>query len=96
MFQFYDDWRFAGEARSIDGIVLTKEIRRSGSGRSRSSETKHYEATYRFTVDSQTIEGRDELRQEAWSRLIEREPVEVLYRLDNASFQPPRRTPGPG
>ena len=92
VFQFYDDWRFAREARSIDGMVLTKEIRRSSSNRSRSSETKHYEATYRFTIGTQTIEGRDELTLDAWSRLVEREPVHVLYRARQRRSEPPRRT----
>lgn len=85
IFMFYDDWRFAQEARSTQGMVLTKEIRRSGEGRTRSSETKHYEATYRFTVQGETLEGRDELSPGEWERLIEREPAEVLYRPQRPS-----------
>jgi hypothetical protein len=57
-------------------MVLTKEIRRSGST---GSETLHYEVTYRFAVPGETIEGRDELSLEDWERLVEREPADVLY-----------------
>jgi hypothetical protein len=88
VFLFYDDWRFAQEARSTQGLVLTKEIRvsRSRSRRSSvSSRTKHYEVTYRFTVDGETFEGRDELSHEKWEQLTERGPVEVLYRPQKAS-----------
>jgi hypothetical protein len=82
IYRFYDDWRFAQEARTTEGIVLTKEIRLSGNSRSR---TKHYEATYRFTVQGETLEGRDELSHEEWQRLVEREPVEMLYRPQKIS-----------
>jgi hypothetical protein len=78
----HDEWRFAQEGRSTRGMVLTKEIRRSGSTR---SETLHYEATYRFAVAGETIEGRDELSREDWERLVEREPADVLYRVQKPS-----------
>lgn len=84
IYRLYDDWRFAQEARTTEGIVLTKEIRLSGKSRSR-SRTKHYEATYRFTVQGETLEGRDELSHEEWQRLVEREPVEMLYRPQKIS-----------
>jgi uncharacterized protein DUF3592 len=79
---FYADWRFAQEGRSTQGMVLTKEIRRSGNTR---SETLHYDVTYRFAVSGETIEGRDELSLEDWERLIERESADVLYRAGNPS-----------
>lgn len=78
----YDHWQFAREGRSTQGMVLTKEIRRSGNTR---SETLHYEATYRFAVSGFTIEGRDELSLQDWERLIEREPAEVRYRAQDPS-----------
>jgi hypothetical protein len=77
LYLFYDDWRFAQEARPTQGMVLTKEIRLTGESRSR---TKHYEATYRFMAEGGTYEGRDELSHAEWQRLVEREPVGVLYR----------------
>lgn len=79
---FYADWQFAREGRSTQGMVLTKEIRRTGSTR---SETLHYDVTYRFAVAGETIEGRDELTLEDWKRLVEREPADVLYRAQNPS-----------
>jgi len=79
---FYADWRFAQEGRSAQGVVLTKEIRRSGNTR---SETLHYEVTYRFAVSGETIEGRDELSLGDWGRLIERESADVLYRPQKPS-----------
>lgn len=88
IFLFYDDWRFSQEARSTQGLVLAKEIRQSHSSRrsgSSRSRTKHYELTYRFTVQGETFEGRDELSQEDWERLAERGPVDVLYRPQKPS-----------
>jgi len=86
IFLFYDDWRFSREARSTEGTVLTKEIRQSddSTGADRragrgTSRTNHYEVTYRFTVQGETLEGRDELTQEDWERLREHGPVGVLY-----------------
>ena len=78
----YDNWRFAREGRSTHGMVLTKEIRRSGNTR---SENLHYEVTYRFAVSGFTIEGRDELFRQDWERLVEREPAEVRYRAQDPS-----------
>lgn len=78
----YADWRFAREGLAAQGMVLTKEIRRSGNTR---SETLHYDVTYRFAVAGQTIEGRDELVLEDWERLTERRPADVLYRAGHPS-----------
>jgi hypothetical protein len=73
---FYADWQFANEARVTQGMVLTKSTRTSGRG----SRTKHYETTYRFSVDGDTFEGDEEVSQAFWERLVEREPVDVSYR----------------
>jgi hypothetical protein len=77
---FYDDWRFAQEARSTQGMVLTKDIRVSSGTGSNRTRTKHYEVTYRFVVGQETLEGKEELSHRHWQRLREREPVEVRYR----------------
>ena len=78
---FVSDWRFAQEAQATTGLVLTKDIRTSTSGSgSRRTRTRHYEVTYRFTVDRVAYEGEDELSHAEWQRLREREPVEVFYR----------------
>lgn len=81
---FYNDWRFAQEARPAQGIVLTKEFSisrgSSSTGSGTPTQTKHYAATYRFTAEGKPFEGRDELSYDEWQQLVEREPVEVLYR----------------
>jgi hypothetical protein len=74
-FLFYNDWLFARSASATQGMVLTKEIRRSG----RQNRATEYRLTYRFTVDGKTLEGRDELLQQGWERLTERAPTEVRY-----------------
>ena len=86
LYFFYNDWRFAQEARTTEGIVLTKDIRitSSGSG-SRRTRTRHYELTYRFTVGGETFEGEDELSRGDWLRLRERESIDILYRPDRPS-----------
>jgi hypothetical protein len=73
--ELYRDLMFQREARVTQAVVLTKEIRRSG----RQNRTKHYEATYRYTVAGAAFEARDVLSFDGWSRLIEREPAEVFY-----------------
>src|SRR5262245_1784782 len=73
-----DDRTFARDARSTDGTVITKQIRTTGGRQSR-SRSKRYEATYKFTIEGRTFEGRDTLSSEAWSRLSEGRAVEVLY-----------------
>jgi hypothetical protein len=75
-FLFYNDWVFAWSARTTNGMVLTKEIERSGRQNRRSKE---YKLTYRFTVGGKNLEGRDELTRQGWKRLTERKPVEVRY-----------------
>lgn len=71
----YGEWQFSRNAISVPGLVLTKEIERSGKG----NRTKHYEATYRFTADGRTFEDRTELAYDGWARLVEREPADVLF-----------------
>jgi Protein of unknown function (DUF3592) len=74
-FQLYVDLNFARQAASTQGMVLTKDIERSG----KRNQTKRYWTTYRFTAAGRTFEGRDELSFDGWQRLVEREPAEVLY-----------------
>jgi hypothetical protein len=79
--QSVNEWRFSRDAVSADGIVLTKEIKRSGKG----NRTKTYEATYRFNSSGVNFENRTSLAFKGWSRLKERERAEVLYLQDNPS-----------
>src|SRR5262245_62105639 len=75
----HGDRAFAREAVSTDGTVITKQIRTTGGRQSR-SRTTHYEATYRFTVDGRTFEGRDTLTKDMWHTLTEGGAVAGLYR----------------
>ena len=72
----------------LQGIVLTKEIKRSG----KQNRTRRYEATYRYAVAGSTFEGRDEMSFDRWQRLVEREPVDVLYRAQDSGVS---RVAGP-
>jgi hypothetical protein len=86
--EFYGDWRFAREARTVQGTVIGKDVRTTTSRRRGSgvrSRTEHYEVTYRFTADGATIEGRDELTRDAWDRVTPRAPIGVLFLPDHPS-----------
>lgn len=72
-----DDRRYEMEGRVAQGMVLTKEVRRS---RSNNSDTTSHYVTYRFAAsDGKTVEGRDQLGQSQWERLTERGPVQIVY-----------------
>jgi hypothetical protein len=75
MLGLVQEWRFVRDGVSTDAMVLTKEIVRSGRG----NRTRSYEATYRFTVPEGAFEHRSRLPLDAWSRLTERQPAEVVY-----------------
>ena len=64
-----DEWRLARNGVSTDGTVLTKQI----------TPARNYEATYRFMVPEGVFENRSRLSYAEWSRLKERDAVEVLY-----------------
>jgi hypothetical protein len=74
-----EEWRFSHDVRSTQGMVLTKEVRRSG----KRHRGRTYEATYRFTVAEATFENRTALPHRDWGRLREREPARVLYLADD-------------
>jgi hypothetical protein len=69
------EWRFSNDARAVEGIVLTKESRRSG----RSNRRSGHAATYRFVIAGRTFEGRTPLRRDVWGELVERQPATVRY-----------------
>ncbi len=94
IFRFYDDWRFAQEARPTQGTVLRKERTESSSTGTDGirSRTTTYEVTYRFTVEGAILEGRDELPYAAWDRLKEGEPADVPVPAGAAFVEPPRRS----
>ena len=56
-----------------DGIVLTKNVGRSG-------DSIHHSVTYRFTTpDGTTFEGKSEISEASWSSLTERGSVPIQY-----------------
>jgi hypothetical protein len=77
--RFYGDWQFAREALPTQGLTLTKEIKK-GRNRANREPTREYEVTYRYSVDGETFEGRDELSADDWQTVVERAPISVSYR----------------
>ena len=75
LLQLLEEWRFARNGVSTDAVILTKEIKGSG----RNPRSRGYEVTYRVTVPEGAFENRARLSLDAWSRLQERRPAEVLY-----------------
>lgn len=75
--------RFAHEAVTVEGKVLTRDIvyaTNKDGGRS-----TRYKVSYRFTAEGQTYEGRDEVDVSVWERLREQGPVSVQYLPGDAS-----------
>ncbi len=73
--------RFAAEAVTVEGKVLTRDVRTaqrsSGSGSSTSTE---YHVSYRFlTPDGVTREGDSKVDVHVWESLQEQGPVTVSY-----------------
>ena len=58
-------------------MVLSKDIRRSSSNGSTSTS---YYVRYRFEAGGRTFEGSGQLGFDEWHALVERGPVDVLYR----------------
>lgn len=66
--------RYATEGVVVEGIVLSKDLRRSRN------DSRTYAVRYRFiTRDGQEVEGRTTIGLAAWERLVERGPVPVVY-----------------
>ncbi len=76
--------RLDTEGRSVEGMVLTKEIRSSSSSHSRrSSSVPTYNVTFRFVTPSGLITGNAEVNVDVWENLVEREPIQVTYLPDD-------------
>lgn len=78
LLQVSEEWQFARRSVSTDGMILTKEIKRSGRGQ----RSPSYEATYRVMVPEGSFEHRTELSYETWARLTEGQAAEVRYLPD--------------
>ena len=72
--QIAEEARFARNGVSTDGMILTKEIKPA-----RRNRKPGYEATYRLMVPEGAFENRAQLPFDVWSRLRERQSVEVRY-----------------
>jgi hypothetical protein len=69
------DARFASDAVTAQGIVLSKDIK-SATGSSGTS----YSVRYRFTLpDDRTFEGSGTIDVHDWERLVERGPIAIQY-----------------
>ena len=84
IYLFYDDRRYENDGHTVQGTVLTKDVRRS---RSNNSDSTSYHVTYRFTVsEGRTVEGQDQLGRSEWEALTEGGPIQISYlpsRLDS-------------
>ena len=78
LLQVSEEWQFVRSSVSTDGMILTKEIKRSGRGQ----RARSYEATYRVMVPEGAFENRAQLSYETWARLKEGQAVEVRYLPD--------------
>lgn len=75
--------RLDAEGRTIEGMVLTKEIRTSSSSGGRRRTAPAYRVTFRFVAPNGLITGDAEVSAETWDTLVEREPIRVTYLPDN-------------
>jgi Protein of unknown function (DUF3592) len=65
--------RYATDGVVVEGIVLSKDPRRS-------SDNRTHAVRYRFiTRDGQEVEGRADIGRAAWEALAERAPLSIVY-----------------
>ena len=77
--QVVDHQLYAREGRKVDGIVVTKAIRRATRPGSTESETS-YSVTYRFlTDDGSEYEGEQDVSSGMWETLREYVPIRIQY-----------------
>ncbi len=75
--------RLDAEGRSVEGMVLTKSVRSSSSGSGRSHSSPTYEVTFRFLTPGGLIKRTAQVTVDTWERLVEREPIGVVYLPDD-------------
>lgn len=74
--------RLEREGRTVDGIVLTKEIYRK-SNKSGKQSNPSYRVTFRFVPrEGEIVRGTADVTAEDWDVLEERGPVQVTYLPD--------------
>jgi Protein of unknown function (DUF3592) len=74
--------RLDKEGRTVDGMVLTKEVYRTSSKKGNKSSPS-YRITFRFVPrEGDTVQGAADMNVEDWDALAERGPVQVTYLPD--------------
>ena len=73
----WQDWRLSTSGQTVNGLVLEKEVTRSG--KTPSGPTFRHSVRYRFAGDGRTHEGTGEVTESTWSALVERQPVSIEH-----------------
>jgi hypothetical protein len=74
--------RLEKEGRTVEGIVLTKEIHTS-SGKKGKRSSPSYRVTFRFVPrEGQAVQGSADVSAEEWDTFEERGPIQVTYLPD--------------
>lgn len=78
--------RFAETAESVEGMVLTRDIRRGRRSSDSGSRSTQYRVTYRFQgPDGVTREKQSDVNVYLWEQLTERGPIAIQYLADDPS-----------
>jgi hypothetical protein len=78
LFLAWQDWRLSTASRTTEGVVLFKEVTRSG--KNGSTPTYRHSVRYRFqSEDGRTREGESEVSEAVWSGTAEGRPVPIEY-----------------
>ena len=74
----WQDWRLSTSGSTARGIVLVKEVGRSG--KTPSGPTFRYTVHYRFEDGTGRVrEGKSEVPEAQWSSVVEQQPVPIEY-----------------
>lgn len=74
--------RLDKEGRTVDGVVVTKEIYTT-SNKNGSRSSPSYRVTFRFVPrEGDTVHGMADMNMEDWDALVERGPIQVTYLPD--------------
>ena len=74
--------QYGREGQLIDGVVVSKAIRRATRSGSSGTSTQ-YTVAYRFTIGGQTYNGDESVSSGEWDQLVELEPVQIQYVASN-------------
>ena len=74
--------QYGREGQLIDGVVVSKAIRRATRSGSSGTSTE-FTVAYRFTIGGQTYNGDESVSSGEWDQLGELEPVQIQYVASN-------------